>query len=65
MLTLMNLCFIENNNNPSTNPFLFLVELSLISEHFQDYIFFSLSLTWYIKTYPSSVSKYIKIATIY
>ena len=53
--------FNENNYNPSTNQFLFLVELSLFSTRaFENYVF-SFSLTWHIKTYPSSVSTYIKI----
>ena len=38
---------------------------SSLQEHFQNYIIFFSSLTWNNKTYPNSVSTYIKITTIY
>ena len=42
--------------SPSTNPFLFLVELSLFSTRAFSKLHFFSSLAWHFKTYPSSVS---------
>ena len=59
-------CILENNYNPRLIHFHFLLSFrSSLQEHFQNHIFFSFYLTWHIETYRSSVSKYIKITSIY
>ena len=51
--------FILNNYNPSTNPFFISCwAFALYMSIFKTTFFFSL--TWHIKTYPSSVSTYVK-----